>query len=220
MELETLTLLVAFVSSISGLTILGFWFRFRLKQLSNERDSVTAEKDTVTAERDQAVIQVKEKKKEKKTRSYNVGVNTTLGGIHELLGKFAYFTKLKSWWFLSGPSKQAPIDMIGIRDGYLEIIEFKKNGAKLTVPQNEVRKIVELHKVRYVVLDVKIPDNVTVKPRELKPIRNGNEKICEHRSCTNKGTEIRNVPYVGDVVHICKEHADIYWGFDDPKRLT
>ena len=192
MEIEIPTLLVVLVSSIIGLTILGFYFRFRLNQLSAERDNVTAE-------RDQVVIQVKEKK----TRSYNVGVNTTLGGIHELLGKFAYFTKLKSWWFLSGPSKQAPIDMIGIRDGYLEIIEFKKNGAKLTVPQNEVRKIVELHKVRYVVLDVKIPDNVTVKPRELKPISKGNEKICEHRACTNTDTEIRNVPYVGDVVHIC-----------------
>ena len=73
--------------------------------------------------------------------------------------------------FLSGPSKQASIDMIGVHDGYLEIIEFKKNGARITAPENEVRKMVESHRVRYVVLDVKMPDNVTVEPRELKPVR-------------------------------------------------
>jgi len=44
---------------------------------------------------------------------------------------------------------------------------------------------------------------------------------CEHRACTNKATEVRNVPHVGWVVHICKEHAHIYWGFDeDLKKLT
>jgi len=37
---------------------------------------------------------------------------------------------------------------------------------------------------------------------------------CEHRACTNKATEVRNIPYEGRVVHICKEHADIYWGYD------
>jgi len=160
METETLTLLVAFVSSILGLTILGFYFRFRLKQLSNERDYVIAE-------RDQAIIQ----EKEKKTKSYTVGINTALGNIHELLGKFAYITKLKDWWFLSGPSKQASIDMIGVHDGYLEIIEFKKSGARITPPENEIRRMIESQRVRYVVLDVKMPDNVTVESRELKPVR-------------------------------------------------
>jgi len=37
---------------------------------------------------------------------------------------------------------------------------------------------------------------------------------CEHRACTNLATEVRNVPYEGRVVHICSEHADIYWGYD------
>jgi len=210
MELETLILLVAFVSSILGLTILGFWFRFRINQLSAERDNVTAE-------RDQVIVQVKEKK----TKSYTVGKNTALGNIHELLGKFAYITKLKDWWFLSGPSKQASIDMIGVHDDYLEIIEFKKNGARITASENEIRKMVESHRVRYVVLDVKIPDNVTVEPREQKPIRRGIDKRCEHRYCTNKATESRNIPYEGSVVHVCSEHAHIYWGFDDDlEKLT
>ena len=108
---------------------------------------------------------------ERKTKSYNVGVNTALGNIYELLGKFAYIAKLKDWWFLSGPSKQASIDMIGVRDDYLEIIEFKKNGARITPSENEIRRMVEAQKVRYVVLDVKMPDNVSVEPRELKPVR-------------------------------------------------
>ena len=108
---------------------------------------------------------------ERKTKSYTIGVNTALGNIYELLGKFAYITKLKDWWFLSGPSKQASIDMIGVHDDYLEIIEFKKNGARITAPENEIRRMIESQKVRYVVLDVKMPDNVTVEPRELKPVR-------------------------------------------------
>jgi len=108
---------------------------------------------------------------ERKTKSYTIGVNTALGNIYELLGKFAYIAKLKDWWFLSGPSKQASIDMIGVHDDYLEIIEFKKNGARITAPENEIRRMIESQKVRYVVLDVKMPDNVTVEPRELKPVR-------------------------------------------------
>lgn len=106
-----------------------------------------------------------------------MGRNAALGNIHELLGKFAYFTKLKDWWLLSGPSKQSSIDMIGVRDDYLEIIEFKKNGARITPSENEIRRMIEAQKVRYVVLDVKMPDNVTVEPRELKPVRRRNVKV-------------------------------------------
>jgi len=45
--------------------------------------------------------------------------------------------------------------------------------------------------------------------------------ICEQRACINKATEIRNIPWAGSVVYICKEHAHIYWGFDeDLEKLT
>ena len=68
----------------------------------------------------------------KQSKSFTLGINNALGGIHELIGKFDYFTKLDDWWLISGPSKQAPIDMLGIKDGVLKIIEFKKKGARIT----------------------------------------------------------------------------------------
>ena len=33
----------------------------------------------------------------KQSRSFSLGINNALGGIHELIGKFDYFTKLDDW---------------------------------------------------------------------------------------------------------------------------
>ena len=156
MELETLIFLVAFVSSISGLTILGFWFHFRIKQLSNERNGALDELDEVIAQG-----------KERRQKAFQLGINNALGGIHEFLGKLALITKYKDWWFLSGPSKQAPIDMIGIFDGFLHIIEIKKNGAKLSPTENLVKKMVDDGKVRYVVYDADLDFDSKVMVRKL-----------------------------------------------------
>jgi len=136
MELETLILLVAFVSSILGLTILGFYFHFRIKQLSNERDDALDELDEVTA-----------RGRESRQRALQLGANSALGSVHELIGKLALITKYKDWWFLSGPSRQASIDMIAYDDEGLHIIEIKKNGTRLTRTENLVKKSVDEGKV-------------------------------------------------------------------------
>jgi len=143
MDIEIQILLVAFVSSILGLTILGFYFHFRLKQLSNERDDAIYELDEVTAEG-----------RESRQRALQLGANSALGSVHELIGKLALITKYKDWWFLSGPSKQASIDMIAYDSGVLHIIEIKKNGTRLTPRENLVKKSVEAGKVKYDIIDV------------------------------------------------------------------
>jgi len=143
MELEIQILLVAFVSSILGLTILGFYFHFRIKQLSNERDDALDELDEVTA-----------RGRESRQRALQLGANSALGSVHELIGRLALITKYKDWWFLSGPSRQASIDMIAYDDGGLHIIEIKKNGTRLTRTENLVKKSVDEGKVTYEVIDV------------------------------------------------------------------
>ena len=145
MEIEILILLVSFISSIIGLTILGFYFRFRLSQLSNQRDDALDELEQVTIQG-----------KERRQKAFQLGINNALGSIHEFIGRLALITKYSGWWFLSGPSKQAPIDMIGILDGFLHIIEIKKNGTRLSPTENLVKKMVDDGKVKYVVYDADI----------------------------------------------------------------
>ena len=107
----------------------------------------------------------------KQSKSFTLGINNALGGIHELIGKFDYFTKLDDWWLISGPSKQAPIDMLGIKDGVLKIVEFKKKGARITTSENAIRRMVEEGNVEYETVDVEIPESIIIEKRELKPIR-------------------------------------------------
>jgi len=156
MELETLILLVAFVSSIIGLTILGFWFRFRLNQAFEERDESLDELDEVTAQG-----------RESRQRALQLGANSALGSVHELIGKLALITKYKDWWFLSGPSRQASIDMIAYDDDGLHIIEIKKNGTRLTRTENLVKKSVDEGKVTYEVIDVDLDFDGKVDLRKL-----------------------------------------------------
>ena len=156
MELETLILLVTLVSSISGLTILGFWFRIRIKQLLDERDGALDELDEAIASG-----------RESRQRAAQLGANSALGSVHELIGKLTLITKYKDWWFLSGPSRQASIDMIAYDGEGLHIIEIKKNGTRLTRTENLVKKSVDEGKVTYEVIDVDLDFDGKVDLRKL-----------------------------------------------------
>lgn len=155
MEPETIVFLIGLCFSIIVITSMSFWFRSKLKQISQERDGVLDELDIAI-----------ERAEERKTKAFQMGINNALGSIHEFLGKLALITKYKDWWFLSGPSKQASIDMVGILDGFLHIIEIKKNGARLTSSENEIRQIIEAGKVRYVVYDADLDFDDKVKIRK------------------------------------------------------
>jgi len=136
---------ITVVAAVLGLTILGFYFRFRLSQLSSQRDDALDELEQVTAQG-----------KERRQKAFQLGINNALGSIHEFIGRLALITKYSGWWFLSGPSKQAPIDMIGILDGFLHIIEIKKKDTRLSPTENLVKKMVDDGKVKYVVYDADI----------------------------------------------------------------
>ncbi len=156
MEIQTWQLIV-------GVVIVAFGFIFLLM----ERRRIQKESLTKGDE----IIDLEERLGTRQSNSYRIGLNKALGGIHELIGKFAYFTKVEDWWFLSGSSTAPPIDMIAIKDGSLKIIEFKKNGASLSTSENKIRRMIQEKKVEYEVLDVEIPDGVTISKRQLPKSR-------------------------------------------------
>ena len=103
-----------------------------------------------------------------------IGRNTALGDIHQFIGEFAILPEYDELILLSTTSRQASLDIIGIKENRMDFIEFKKKGARITPSENKVRRIVEEKNIRYVVKDVEIPTGIKVEERELPKLRNRN----------------------------------------------
>jgi len=103
-----------------------------------------------------------------------IGRNTALGDIHQFIGEFAILPEYDELILLSTTSRQASLDVIGIKENRMDFIEFKKKGARITPSENKVRRIVEEKNIRYVVKDVEIPTGIKVEERELPKLRNRN----------------------------------------------
>ncbi len=176
MEIQTWQLIV-------GVVIVAFGFIFLLMERRRiQKESLTKDDD---------IIFLKEELNTKQTNAYRMGFNQMLGGIHEFIGKFAYFTKVDSWCFLSGSSTAPSIDMIAIKDGSLKIIEFKKNGTPLSTSENKIRRIIEEKKVEYEVLDVEIPDRVTISKRQLPKLRAENSRNNSKKIIANEFEKLK-----------------------------
>ena len=107
----------------------------------------------------------------KQSRAYQIGANTELGNIHEILGEFKMLTEYDELITLSTTSKAPSLDMIGIKDDRMDFLEFKKKGAVITPKEKKIRSIIENKNVNYVVKDIDIPKEITVETRKLKPLK-------------------------------------------------
>jgi len=107
----------------------------------------------------------------KQSQATLMGRNNALGDIHQYIGEFAILSEYDEVITLSTPSKQPSLDIIGIKEDRMDFIEFKKKGARITAPENKIRRIVEAEEknINYIVKDVNIPDGVSVVTRELRP---------------------------------------------------
>jgi len=100
-----------------------------------------------------------------------IGRNTALGDIHQFIGEFAILPEYDELILLSTTSRQASLDIIGIKENRMDFIEFKKKGARITTSENKVRRIIEEKNIQYVVKDVDIPTGIKVEDRELPKLR-------------------------------------------------
>ncbi len=112
--------------------------------------------------------------REKQTKANQMGINTAMGNLHEILAKFAFLTEYDELLILSTTSRQASLDLIGIKheECLLHFIEIKKKGARVTTSENKIRRIIETGKIEYVVKDIELPDGVSIETRKLRPLPN------------------------------------------------
>ena len=102
---------------------------------------------------------------ERQTKAFEMGGRQVLGDMHQILGTFASLEEYEQVILLSTTSKQASLDLLGVKDDELDFIEFKKKGAQLQTPERKVKRLVEEKKVRYVVKDVELPQRFEVEDR-------------------------------------------------------
>ena len=66
---------------------------------------------------------------------------------------------------LSTTSKQASLDLLGVKEDELHFIEFKKRGSQLQTPERKIKRLVDESKVKYVVKDVELPGRFEMDDR-------------------------------------------------------
>jgi len=107
----------------------------------------------------------------KQSKASLIGRNTALGDMHQVLGDFAILSEYDELILLSTTSRQASLDVIGVKENRMDFIELKKKGARISPSENKLRRIIENKNVRYVVKDVEIPAGVSVVERQLPELR-------------------------------------------------
>ena len=103
----------------------------------------------------------------KATDAFRLGGSQKIGDISQLLGTFNVLSDYDEITLLSSTSAQSSMDLLGRKGNQLDFIEFKKAGTPLTKAERALKAYIdggEL-KVAYRILDVKWPDEVSVKER-------------------------------------------------------
>lgn len=103
----------------------------------------------------------------KQSQATQMGRNTAMGDMHQLLGDFALLQEYDELILLSTTSKQASLDVIGIKENRMDFIEIKKKGARMTSAENKIRQIIDAKNVHYIVKDVMLPEGIQVSDRAL-----------------------------------------------------
>lgn len=102
----------------------------------------------------------------KQARAFTLGGSQVKGDMFQLLGTFASLQEYDQLMLLSTTSKQGSLDLLGLKNDTIDFIEIKKRGAALQGPEKRLRRLVEDKKVRYVVMDVELPDQFKMTERE------------------------------------------------------
>lgn len=101
---------------------------------------------------------------QKKTKT--LGRSEVRGELNEILGTFKLLNEYEQLAIISSVSKQASLDLLGIKDDSVDFIEVKSLGTRLSPNENKVKKLIENKQVRYVVVEGNIPKSFEINERK------------------------------------------------------
>jgi len=102
----------------------------------------------------------------RQTKAFEMGGRQVRGDLYQLLGTFASLEDYEQLILLSTTSKQASLDLLGVKEDELDFIEFKKKGSPLQTQERKIKRLVEESKVKYVIKDVDLPEQFEMRERE------------------------------------------------------
>jgi len=95
---------------------------------------------------------------QKQTNAYNAGISYVKGEITQILAGFAILNDYKQLAILGTVSKNMSLDLLGINDKYVDLIEVKSKGAGFSESEKKVKQLIDEGKVRYRVIDGEFPN--------------------------------------------------------------
>jgi len=110
-------------------------------------------------------IDLADKLAQKQEKAYSAGQITIKGELKQILGTFGLLNEYSELIFLSTTSKQASLDLIGIKEDSLDFIELKTKGAPLTSGERKIKRLVSEKKINYVIKEVEMPHGFNITDR-------------------------------------------------------
>ncbi len=95
---------------------------------------------------------------QKQTNAYNAGISFVRGEITQILAGFSILNDYRQLAILGTVSKNMSLDLLGINDEYVDLIEVKTKGAGLSESEKKVKQLIDEGKVRYRVIDGEFPN--------------------------------------------------------------
>ncbi len=102
---------------------------------------------------------------QKQDKAYDPGQITIKGEINQILGTFDLLNEYRELIFLSTTSRQASLDLLGIKEDSLDFIELKSKGAPLTTGERKLKKLATEKKVNWITKDVELPEGFKITER-------------------------------------------------------
>ncbi len=95
---------------------------------------------------------------QKQTNAYNAGISFVRGEITQILAGYSILNDYKQLAILGTVSKHMSLDLLGINDEYVDLIEVKTKGAGFSESEKKVKQLIDEGKVRYRVIDGEFPN--------------------------------------------------------------
>ncbi len=107
------------------------------------------------------------------SRTLQLGENQAMGKIAEQVADLEFYKEYDEVYILAATKGSPPVDRIGVNydEQRLDWIEIKKDGARLTAPENKFRRLVKTAIQDYKVKDVNLNGKVSVENRTLPKLR-------------------------------------------------
>ena len=155
MQPETNLILIATIIMGSLMCGVIFWFHLKFKNEVKEKEKA------------QDAYQLGY------SRTLQFGKNQAMGDIAEQIADLEFYKEYDEVYILAATKGSPPVDRIGVNydEQILDWIEIKKDGARLTAPENKFRRLVKNAFQEFKVKSVKLNDTISVEDRKLPKLR-------------------------------------------------